>query len=366
MQDLLELSNSPSIFSLTCKVATGIHEPVIDRLESNNVDSTCENPLRRNIITCKEKYLDTFIDEVQGLELNTTLTSVIQPLPYYIPVFDKKLEIIPNLPSEFPFVALSLKDSITGGVIHKAGCIHEEKNVGLRSLLLQTPCFKGKKILLFSSGSDTLIESIWYKRDDIDFFNKIAKMGFYAATGFNFSLFAGECALGHQLNMKRSLVSSYLYEQAGILTIPHIYALTHFHIKRWAKWLNANPNIHYFTVNCQLQTSYKDISLVIQSIKAIFKAVPDVHAVLHGFPIDRIKDFGYDIIKLHFADSLPHKRARNYRRLTFRPNEMKMEIIKDDSVTIAELTTNNFQQRLACLAEIKRRLVQINPHRASA
>ena len=90
MQDLLELSNSPSIFSSACRVAIGAHEPVIDRLEANNVETTCDNPLRRNIVTCTDKHLDKFIDEVQGLQLDIPLTSVIQPLPYYIPVFDKK------------------------------------------------------------------------------------------------------------------------------------------------------------------------------------------------------------------------------------------------------------------------------------
>ena len=366
MQDLLESPNSPSIFSLTCKVASGVHEPTIGRLEANTVNFTCDNPLRKNIVTCVDKQLDTFINEVQGLELNIPLTSTIPSLPYYIPVFDRKVEIIPNLPVEFPFVALSLKDSITGGVTHKAGCIHEEKNIGFPSLLLQTPCFKGKKILLFSSGSDTLIESIWYKRDDINFFNKVTKMGFYAATGFNFSLFSGECSLSHQLNMKRSLVSSYFYEQAGMLTIPHIYALTYFHVRRWSEWLKANPNIHYFTINCQLQSSYNDASLVIQSVKAIFDSVPGIHCILHGFPADRVKDFGFDIARLHFADSLPHKRARNYRRLTFRPNELKMDFVKDDSVTIAELITNNFRQRLAYLTEIKRLILQKSSLKASA
>jgi hypothetical protein len=151
-----------------------------------------------------------------------------------------------------------------------------------------------------------------------------------------------------------------------MLTIPHIYALTHFQVRRWRDWLNANPNIHYFSVNCQLQTSYNEVTLVIQAVKAIFESVPNVHAILHGFPIHRVKDFGYSIERLHFADSLPHKRARNYRRLIFHSSELKMEVVKDDNVTMSELITNNFSQRLAHLNEIKLRLRERHFFKASA
>jgi hypothetical protein len=249
---------------------------------------------------------------------------------------------------------------LTGGIIHKAGCIHEVKNIKTKTFLLNSPCFKGKNVVLFSSGPDTLIESIWYKRNDIDYFNYVAKMGFYAATGFNFSLFVGECPFAHQLNMKRSLFSSHLYEQSGILAIPHIYALTYFQVRRWCDWLRLNPMVHYFNVNCQLQTSRREISRVVQSIKHIFKSVPGVHAILQGFPINHVQDFGSDIARIHFADSLPHKKARNYQRLVFDQNRSKIFYIKDDSVSKAELINNNFTQKLTYLNYVKEKTLDNN------
>jgi len=358
MQDLLELPNNPSLFSLACEVSKGKFAPHIKKQEAFSVLDTCENPFRKNIVTCKDNNIDEFLNEAQGLELDTILDSCVNDLPYYIPVFDRNIELVQNLPKNFPVVALSLKDIITSGITYKAGCLHEEKSIGMRRTILQAHCFKGKKVLLFASGPDTLIESIWYKRDEYDFFAKISKMGFYAATGFNFSLIIGECPFAQALNMKRSLISASLFEQTGTLTIPHIYALTKYQVAKWCVWLNKNQNIKYFTINCQLQNSWKDITHVIQAIRSIFNSVSNIHVILHGFPINRIKDFNEDIIRVHFADMLPLKKARNYRRMIFKKDDEKIRFVKDDKVSIAELITDNFNEKLAMLNYIKQQNIE--------
>ncbi|MES2266839.1 MAG: hypothetical protein V4520_08770 [Bacteroidota bacterium] len=357
MQDFLELPNNPSLFALSCDVIKGKFEPVIKAEEAYQVSKTCENPFRKNIVTCKDIRLSVFVDEVQGLDLDTELQTVCQELPFYIPVFDKNVKAIPNISKEFPFVALSLNDITSSGIIHKAGCLHEEKSVALKGMMLQTPCFKNSKIILFSSGADNLIESVWYKRDDIKFFNRIAKMGFYAATGFNFSLFVGECSFSHALNMKRSLASSSLYEQAGVLTIPHMYALNKFQVARWCAWLKSNPSVSYFTVNCQIQRSKQEIAQVVQAIRSILKSVPSVHVLVHGFPIDKIKAFENDILRVHFADMLPLKKAFNYRRMVFDAQNVKLRITHDDSVSIAELVAHNFSEKRMYIDYVRKQMI---------
>ncbi|RZK27024.1 MAG: hypothetical protein EOO43_00975 [Flavobacterium sp.] len=356
MQDLLGLPDALSLDSFTCKVSTGAFEPYVSSDEAYFVKHTCENPSRVNIITCKDEYLHEFIAEAKGLKLDTKLNTTITNLPYYIPVFDSKLDIIPNLSENYPVVALTLKDIVSGGMIYKAGCFHEEKSVNVRSLMLNSYCFNGKKVILFSSGPDTLIESVWYKRDECNFYNKISKMDFYAATGFNFSLFTGECPMAQHLNMKRSLISSFLYEQSGTRTIPHIYALTKNQVDKWCIWLRLNPNLQYFTVNCQMQNSEREVNMVIQSIKAIFSRVPTVDVILHGFPMNHLYKFGNDILKIHLAESGPHKAARNYRRLICDTETGKIIRKQDDQVSLAELIAFNFDQKRTYLEHLRRKV----------
>jgi hypothetical protein len=69
MQDLLELPNNPSLFSLSCKVANGVHEPIINNIEARSVQFSCENQFRKNVVTRPSiKYHFTF-----GSSTNTLL-----------------------------------------------------------------------------------------------------------------------------------------------------------------------------------------------------------------------------------------------------------------------------------------------------
>lgn len=353
MRDFLELPNNPTIFSEQCDVSTGKFHPHILSDEAISVQHSCDNPYRKNIITCKDEYLDEFIDEVGGLDLNTKLSTNLQDLPNYIPVFDKASSKIPNLDNSFPVVALSLIDILSNGIKYKAGGIHIAGNINIKESTLKADCFHNKRTILFCTGSDTLIEEIWHQRKNIKFFETIKDIGFHAVGGFNFSLITGECALSQALNQKRSLYSAFLAEQTGSLSIPHIYALSHFHVDRWIEWLKKNPNIRYFTINCQLQSITKDIPLVIQTVKKIIDAVPYIKVLLQGFPFSQIENFNKYINNISFADSLPVKLALSRIITRYNYQLHKWERFYNPVLPVPELVKYNIIQRKLYIDNLK-------------
>jgi hypothetical protein len=78
-------------------------------------------------------------------------------------------------------------------------------------------------------------------------------MGFAAVTGINFSVFFGECGFAQALNLKKSLKSAELFQQAGSISIPHVYFAHELHLKRWIAWLQANPTVNTIAINCQFR-----------------------------------------------------------------------------------------------------------------
>ncbi|MCC8410489.1 DUF4417 domain-containing protein [Mucilaginibacter sp. UR6-1] len=357
MLDLQELHSQPSLFSYTCEVFSGTFSPYIDSNEAFFVSNTCVNEFRRNIITCKDKYRHEFVDEVEGLALNVNLHTQCDILPSYIPVYNKMASQLPNLSGEFPVIALTLKDILSSAVSHKAGGLQEDKSIIFRNLLLNYYCFRNAKVLLFSSGPDTLIEYLWHQRELCTLYEKIRKMDFYAMTGFNFSLITGECAFAQSLNIKRSLYSSYEIEQSGISTIPHVYALTDYQIQRWLDWFKSNPHVSYFTINCQLQASKKEFLQVVKTVTKILETVPHTRVILQGFSFTYLYYFGVYIDRVHVAESLPVKKAQSYQRIFLNPDTHKMAFKYDRTLTVAELVTTNIRERYLYWEYLKNRIL---------
>ncbi|MEJ7694030.1 MAG: hypothetical protein WKF69_13520 [Daejeonella sp.] len=317
--------------------------------ESSTVQESCENPYNLNVVTCKSPDLQAFLNEVDGLEMNTRVNSRIVKLPHYMPVFDKNVSHLPTLSNDFPVVGVSLIDIINNGIMHKAGSLHEGKEPAIRSSLLESPCFDNKKIILFTSGPDSLIENIWHKRHRIRYFEIISGMGLLAATGFNFSLINGECAFSQGLNIKRSLQSCLEYENSGIAAIPHVYALNSHQARRWVDWFRSNPNIEYFAINCQLQKSTHDINQVIALINYILGRLPRLHVILQGFPYKRLKDFNALINNIHIADASPVKNAMGHRKVLLYPGTKVYKSLSQSNLSVSELILNNIDCRKVML-----------------
>lgn len=352
MRDSSEIPKAWNLFSSYCEVSTGKFSPFIQREEAKGIIAPCHNPLGVNIITCKYPYKDEFITETNGLALNLDLASCIHELPAYIPILDYRTRNV-NLP--FPVIGLTFWDIIAKGIKLKAGSFHEEPEIRFRKNILESTGFIDKKTILFLTGPDTLIEWLWYNRAECELFHSLKQMGFWAAGGINFSVIGGECPFSHALNIKRSLFSSKLIEDAGIFAIPHVYAITKFHIERWIEWFQANPSIRLFTINCQLQKKAFDITQIIVAVKSILQKIPYLHVVLQGFRFSWIEEFGEYIERIHVADKKPAKYAQNGRKILFdvRGNILKWE--DDWNMGFEKLIEFNALSRYAYFENIRKR-----------
>jgi hypothetical protein len=358
MQGLIEFPNNPAFYPSLCDVAKGQFLPDVDPREAHGVSISCNNPMRQNIITCKDEFRHEFINEVNGLSLNTTLTTSICDLPSYIPILDLGSSNIEQVPASFPIVGVTLHHIVSQGIVYKAGQYQEQDQIAFRSKILTSKSFEDKKVILFLTGPDTLIEWIWLNREDCKLYETLRKMGFWAVSGFNFSVIGGECAFGQALNQKRSLFSSFQMEQSGLLSIPHVYAITPFHINRWVHWFIRNPAVKLFTINCQLQKSREDIAQIVRTVKCILERVPNLRVILQGFHVDKIDGFGLLLDRIHFADKVPVKYAQNYRRIVVDVERGMIDNVAVKNFNLKELAVENIIKRSLFIEDIRNKCLQ--------
>lgn len=334
-----------------CKVGTGELLPFIDKEEAEDVVQSCYNPNGLNIVTCQHPAKDAFVTEVGGMELNTILTSsFINNIPTYFPTIDIASRDI-TIPGEF--IGITLHDLVSSAVKQKAGMLHEQENISFRKDIFTSDVYKGKKIIVFLTGADTLIEWIWYNRKECNIFQVLKNMGVYAAGTFNFSVIKGECAFSHALNLKKSLLSGKLIEEAGLIAIPHVYAVNKYQIERWKKWFAINPGVKCFTMNCQLQKKAIDRRQVVDTVCSILKEFPYLNAILQGFPISQIEDFGNVITRISFTDKKSVKYAQCRKKLQFTSNALTKE--NTNLRNIPNLIKNNIAATKAYVDYIKNR-----------
>ena len=352
MRGSSEIPREWNLFSSYCEVSAGAFSPIIQKEEARGIIVPCHNPLGVNIITCKNPHISDFLSESNGLALDLNLTSDINKLPAYIPILDYGTR---NIGLPFPVVGLTFWDIISKGVKLNAGCFHEEAEIRFKQKILESTGFDNKKTLLFLTGADTLIEWLWYNRTECDLFYTLKQMGFWAVGGINFSVVGGECPFSHALNLKRSLLSSKLTEDVGLLAIPHVYALSKFQIEKWIHWFHANPSVRVFTINCQLQKKSSDIEQVVIAVKSILNSVPNLHVILQGFRLHLIEEFGEYIERIHVADKKPVKFAQNKRKILF---DIKRNLLADEyepNMSLNELVEFNVLSRYAYFENIQRR-----------
>jgi hypothetical protein len=347
--------HNPTLFSQSCSVADGTHEPHINKNEALHVEQSCENPLRVATVTCKDPHLQEFIDDVDGLALDKKISGIADlDIPTYIPIADLASSKLSNTTFPSDVVGMTLKDVMSSGVKYIAGTMQEHGQIAFRTTLLLGEALRGKKNILFASESDTLIERLWRERKGCRLFDTLRLMGFSIMTGINFSIFKGECPMGHCLGQKKSLCSAYLAEAAGMPAIPHIYAVNPFDTARWVNYLKKNPQIKLFTMNCQLQKSRQDIKTVVVSVREILaKTAPDVRVILVGFHLPKIYMFGDFLNRIHFADKMAVKCAQSHKKITINFNTMKMRTPWVGDESISEIMTHNINQRRIYIELVK-------------
>lgn len=305
------------LFSSQCKVSTGAFEPTIFAEEAGHVTHPCHNPFRKNIITCQDEFRDEFVDEVDGLDFNISLSPQPFILPPYIPVVDRSAFNFQNIPDTMPVVATTLRDIIRKQLSSYAGSMHEPLGVTYSSNISNKNAFKGKRVLLFLTGPDTMIEPVWHQRYSSGLYTMLRRAGIDLVTGFNFSLFQGECAFSQGLNLKKSLYSCYEMEQNGIReVVPHIYAMNNHQLNRWINWLRENPTVQYCTMNCQVQRSDAEIDQIIYNVSTLLLKIPYLHLILQGYRFTQLYRFGPLLKRIHLADATPVKFAHSRRRMT--------------------------------------------------
>lgn len=236
-----------------------------------------------NMVDCHCKDIPLFIDEVHGLNFeNKTIQGPSPLIESMGPAIPKEWFNRDPSTIRHEIVGLRIGDIITPRPRkNSAGILTISDNIRIDLSALKFPVFQGKKVVLFATGIDVVIEKLWYKRFAINLFEAIASGRFYAVTGMNFSLFLYECPLGHLINLNKSLIFCEELSKLGVPMIPHIYAITDTHREMWVNWLKRYPNIQTVLINTQMQRDPISMYEVKLTVEALLKNTA-VSIILNG------------------------------------------------------------------------------------
>lgn len=256
--------------------------PIIKQSDKGLIETRCPGNYR-NMVDCHCEDIQLFIDEVRGLDFGNKIVQGLSPhIDNMGPViprewFDRDPSTIDN-----EIVGLRIGDVITPRPTRNtAGILTISDDVHIDLSVLKRPIFQGKKVVLFATGIDIVIEKLWYRRFAMDLFKAIAAGKFYAVTGMNFSLFLHECPLGHLINLNKSLVFCEELSKLGVPVIPHIYAITDTHREMWVNWLRNRPNIQTVLINTQMQRDSASMHEVELTVAALLENT-DANIILNG------------------------------------------------------------------------------------
>jgi len=236
-----------------------------------------------NMVDCHCEDIQLFIDEARGLDFsNKRVTSSSPLITNAIPVIPKDWFDRPPETIHSNIIGIRLGDILNRRPYrNSAKTLLLSDDVLVDLSVLKRPVFRGKKVVLFATGIDVVIEKVWHRRLTMDLFQAIATGNFYAVTGMNFSLFLHECPLGHLINLNKSLVFCEELSKLGVPVIPHVYAITDTHREMWIKWLQNHPNIKTVLINTQMQrdnASVHEVELTVEKLAA----ETDVNIILNG------------------------------------------------------------------------------------
>jgi hypothetical protein len=280
--DNLGVQGSLPFYEASCDVSTGKFLPYVLSDEARDLKFPCLG-LGTDIIDCKNPDFALHLQSVEGLDLNTIKlkqSGLLQLLPNFIPIIEKRLfDCDPNA-IESDYIGVNLEDILRRKPIRYAGR-YRLSEIVLNYDLQTKPLFKKKKVILFLSGMDELIEVLWRDHLKINFFGELFEFGFFAITAVNFSVFGGECRAGIALNLKRSLHTAKLIDEHRQIAIPHFYWLHQHHLDRIVNWLHENPATRLITVNVQMDAN-EDLPSIQEGISCLLRSVPDLHILLEG------------------------------------------------------------------------------------
>ena len=258
-----------TLFHETCRVADGSFLPHIAPEESQQVLMPCV-PEVEGSITCRNPDLATYFREVDGLDFGTVIGKpLLTTIPKFIPILDRAAFGIPAAAISQEIVGVSLEDIFYSAPRNFHGRIQVGSQLRIREDVLRSPVFKNKKVIIFNSGRDALIEKIWQDFHELDLPKKLSAMGVAVVTGINFSVFLGNCPVGQVFNMKKSLKSVDYFQEAGIESIPHIYFTRSQDLNKWIDWLRANPAVKMVAINCQFTRDTEVAEMAAEGIKFI-------------------------------------------------------------------------------------------------
>lgn len=329
--------------SMHCDVRKGAWEPYVLSVEADSVVVTCPEK-SENQVSCKNPLREEFIADVGGLEFSPSLSQEkIPTLPKFIPILEKSF--VWSAPALIPsdFIGISVADIFVSS-LRQVGGRWRAPSLHLNPRLKQSPLFSEKKVILFMSGQDVLIETLWMEQNKLSFFESLREAGFQLATSPNFSVFAGECPLGHRINQKKSLVCARLLEVAGIKAIPHVYAITPTHLRKYIEYFKAYPSVRTITINCTLQRKEHDeVQSVVRRVAGLLDEISDLHIILQGLNArDRRFFCEYDS-QLHYAVSTPFYNALLRKQSIFNTQRKRMDVKLRSPSSKDELVRGNVQ-----------------------
>lgn len=308
-----EIKEQPSLFSLSCE--SGEFSPYIHAEEATAVRFPCKENGRRNIITCKDEDLDEFLTEIGTLDMHTAhIQGADLAFAEQIPVIPKSFfESPPTLVSQ-ETVGIPLSNIFVSSPLElRDGQYRISPNLQINTDVLRNPVFRNKKVILMFDARDALLEHLWWDRDNFKLFETLAGIGFYAITTPNFSLFKGECPIGHAWNIKKGLIFGVELEKLGATVIPHVYAVHQKQLERWCDWLQKHPSVKNIAMNCQLQRKSIVGRNIADTALRYLLTNTDVHILLNGSDkriLARLKEFKG---RLHTASSGAFKKMEIMR-----------------------------------------------------
>lgn len=256
--------------------------PLISQGDKGLVRTRCPGNYR-NMVDCHCEDIQLFIDEVRGLDFSNKIVAGSSPfISARVPVIPKECFDDDPETIDGDIVGVRLGDILS----HKprrnnAGVLLLSDDVRIDLSVLKRPVFQGKKVVLFATGIDVVIEKIWHRRFAMNLFQAIAAGDFYAVTGMNFSLFLHECPLGHLINLNKSLVFCEELGRLGVPVIPHVYAITDTHREMWVSWLKNHPDIKTVLINTQMQRDFGSMHEVELTVQSLLENT-QVNVILNG------------------------------------------------------------------------------------
>ncbi len=321
----------------SCLTSQGAYSPHIDATEANYLRSPCkDHGFDINIVNCKSRDLGKHLSEINGLDFtNVNARQKTVPLPNFIPVINGGFFGYSGSLVNYKTIGISLKDIV------KSEFLYGRRVLIPKSDLLKMPLFKDKRVVLFMSGKDHLVERIWREDKISDFYSRLKELGFYLVTAIDFSIFFGECPLGHAINLKKSLISYSQLEDQGINSAPNIYWAHKFHIERWVDWLIQYSNVNLITINCQCYKTV-DYPIIASGIKYIIEKInrPLVF-LLEGPKIGLLNQLASVSGSIKIAFKKPAVYSMNHQRLIIENGKVKS--IAKDSAPKEQILNHNLK-----------------------